>query len=816
MGALILLLLVTTSKLRKDAVSRAKAVQAQQAVEQAAALKLVPLPIPDDDPSFSTDAAEFVVTVQAPAKQLLPPAPPPAPDRTLEREALRRQWEEKLVEMRENWTQLQKRVKQGQVLLTTQTQAEEGLEASLSDLQERINQLLAEKGDISEKAETAQAKELTLSQQIAILQAELEQLKAEKKEQADKFQLIPYAGTSPTRRRPIVIECNEKTVRFSSEEISLSARDLTGFKPNYNPVRAGTESLLRYWEDQRAAGHPVASAFQGEPYLLFVIRPGGTVSYYVARRMLEGVAIDSGYELVAQSQDLVWPMTTPEAKVECQAAIDQVLAVRNRLASSLPDGRIPVAADLQFEGPNGEFMLEEVQRLRNPNQKLLFGAQRVTRRERPQANGPVYKPPTAPDREGGFVGPQLDDLRDELGRLPPEHRGRRETPPAPHGHSHAGKGREAAPGRLFPEEPPPRIAKSGNGAVGSGHGTKSGGRGTDTMGHNGPDEVALSDQGQSIADAKSSLDTGTESASRKPARQPKPSWETPDAGLQPEVGESELLTPEELVQRARVPQKARQELGQYQAETGDKPAGRGGGDTSGEATSAFGDQGELSDLLSAGDPSSPGEEREPHPLANSSRTTGEAAEQPGGYPGGDRTRVVESTTDPSLAGESRPNGVAGGKGTWSGEGSSAAAPDSVPVQSGAAGTSAMGEQSNSPGQPDSLEEAVAKRLPRPLPIPITNSIAAERNIVVTIDSDQVLVNKRSIPITAGNSDRELQREFSQELAKLTQRWGRPPKGFHWQPVIQFRVSPGGNLYYAWLQSASQEWGLRNSVEYVFD
>lgn len=69
---------------------------------------------------------------------------------------------------------------------------------------------------------------------------------------------MPYAGNSPTRRRPIVIECDEKSVRFASEEISLSARDLTGFKPEYNPVRAGTESLLQYWEEQRVAGHPVA------------------------------------------------------------------------------------------------------------------------------------------------------------------------------------------------------------------------------------------------------------------------------------------------------------------------------------------------------------------------------------------------------------------------------------------------------------------------------------------------------------------------------------------------------------------------------
>lgn len=824
MGALILLLLVTTRKLHNDAVSKAKAEQAQQAAEQAAAdasLALAPLPIPDDDPAFLTDAAKFVVTVQAPAKQLLPPAPPPEPDRSLEREALRRQWEEKLAEMRENWARLQKRVKQGEVLLTTQVQAEEGLAVELSDLQERINRLLAEKGDIKEEAESARTTELTLSQQIAILKAELERLKAEKKEQADKFQLVPYAGNSPTRRRPIVIECDEKSVRFASEEISLSARDLTGFKPEYNPVRAGTESLLQYWEEQRVAGHPVAAAFKSEPYLLFVIRPGGTVSYYVARRMLEGVAIESGYELVSQSQELVWPMTTSEAKTECQNAINDVLGVRNRLASSMPDGRIPVSPELQFEGPNGEFMLEEVQRLRNPNQKLIFGAQRVTRRERPRTNGSVYKPPTAPDRDG-FVGPRLNDLRDELGRMPPGNRGGHEASTAQRGRSPAAGARGAPPGRLYPEEPPPRLAKGGNRTEGSGHGPGSGGDSSGT-GNNGPDEVTLSDQGKAIADAKSSQDTGTGAGTaRQPARKLKPSWETADSGSQPEAVEGELLTPEELAQRARVPQKAREELGRYQAGALDQSEARETGKASGDATSKYGDDSELSNLLSAEDSSSaaetssPAESCKPHPLSNSSRMSGESADQSGGHPGGDRTSVDESTTDPALAGESKPNGVAGGQGTWSGEGSSAAAPDSVSAQGGAAGASAMGELSSSPGQPDSMEEAVAKRLPRPLPVPMPNSTAAERYVVVTIDSDQVLVGKHSIPIEVGKSDHELQSEFSQELSKLPQGWGRPPKGFHWQPAIRFRVRPGGNLYYAWLQSASQEWGLRNTVEYVFD
>lgn len=141
-------------------------------------------------------------------------------------------------------------------------------------MQQAINELQAEKGDVNQEVETAKTTEQTLALQIAELQAELERLQAEKLEQANKFQLVPYAGKSPTQRRPIIIECEANTIRFASEEIPLSARDISGFSPEYNPIRAGTEALVTYWEKQRLTSGPVSS-LQPEPYLLFVIRPGG-------------------------------------------------------------------------------------------------------------------------------------------------------------------------------------------------------------------------------------------------------------------------------------------------------------------------------------------------------------------------------------------------------------------------------------------------------------------------------------------------------------------------------------------------------------
>ena len=791
MGALILLLMVVSTKVQKDVRTEAVAEQAlaraEREAEAEAARNAIPLPLPEDHPAFQSEAAEFVIAVPSPAKQLLPPPPPQAPDRTREKEHLRKQWESKLAVMQENWASLQQRLQAGQKLVSRSAQQEADLAAELARLQTAINTLQAEKGELKQEVKTVQTTKQTIAQQVAELQAELQRLKTETAEQADKFQLVPYVGSSPTRRRPIIIECEAKTVRFASEEISLTARDLSGFSGEYNPVRAGTEALLAYWETARQKSSSL-SAKEPEPYLLFVIRPGGTVSYYVARRMLEGLSVDSGYELVSQSQELLWPVTTPDAKSACQAAIDEVIGARNRLAANPTGGRLPVADELQYEGQGGEFVLLEVQKLRHPEPKTFLGGQRITRQERSRSGFPGYKPPTAPER-GGFVGPRLDDLKDELGNLP------RRPPPAQDGLA----GHPPGQGRPFPTQPPPRTGRGRSGGVAS----------TDPTG---PASNVAHGPGRPL----------------QPGEESQPSGDTID------LDRLLAMTPEERKRLQNAPSAAREPVGNFgesgpgrpgpgnpeqgiaeQGGVGQGEPGRGAGQSSGEATSQFGDRGEINDLLSSatGRPDAPrGKSRAPLLGVNPD------GQPQVGHPGGDRTSAVETTDDPSLAGDWEPNGVVGGKGTFSGEGgSSPAAPDSIPVQRGAAaGPSQAAHPQGSAGPSDSTEAMLAEHLPRPLPLPAANSIAAERSVTVTVDSTHIQIGHHEIPIEEGMSSRDLETRFSKELATVAKRWGRPPVGFHWQPALRFRVLPGGNQYYSWLQSASEEWELRNSVEHVFE
>jgi hypothetical protein len=730
MGALILLLLVTTRKLHQDAVTKAKAekaaIEARQAADAESARNLTPLPLPEDHPAFQTDAALFVIAVKSPSQHLLPPPSPP--DRTFEKEQLRREWEDKLSELREKWDSLQQRLREAQRLLGEREASDEALEAELARLQEILNKLRAEKGEVGTDKEKVQTTKKSIAQQIAELQAELERLKSEKLAQADKFQLVPYSGNSPSRSRPIIIECDEKSLRFASEEIALTPRDLSGFTNDYNPLRAGTEALLAYWDAQRLAG--ALASLPQKPYLLFVIRPGGTVSYYIARGMLEKLECESGYELVPASSELVWPVTTPEAKEACQTAIDEVLGARRRLIAKSADAPLPITGELQFEGPTGEFIFHEVEQLRRPQSRTFMGSERITRSERPHPGGiPAYAPPTAPEH-GGFVGPKFEDMKDEFGR-------------------------PARPKSLKDVE----LAQ-----------TRPGGGRPMSMEPRAPGQV----EGTGPRSVGEFLNEGD----RRPSQ----------------TAEADQLA---TSRSEGVPSTAREPLGQF------AEAGRGEGAAEGEATSQHANGSPFNDLLSRNSRqrNTPQLRHKPptNGLEGPEPTAAQEKSDPRAHSQGDRTEVHETTDDPSKTGDWNAEGVVGGKGTFNGQGTSTQpAPDNIPVQEGTS------------------SDPIAKHLPRPLPEPAPSSIAAERFVVVTVDSSSVKFGRHEIHIDPTDGTIDIGTEFSVALKQQVSHWGPPPKGFHWQPALRYRVRPGGNQYYAWLQSASREWGMRSTVEYVFD
>jgi hypothetical protein len=107
-------------------------------------------------------------------------------------------------------------------------------------------------------------------------------------------------------------------------------------------------------KEQRDAD-PFRTPESTQPYVLFLIRPDGILSYYHAERALRGYQIDFGYELV----DADWKLDVPTAAQVAQLAIEEpkVVAGGNSKVPGSRGGHPPgaakgnVSSDAKENGP---------------------------------------------------------------------------------------------------------------------------------------------------------------------------------------------------------------------------------------------------------------------------------------------------------------------------------------------------------------------------------------------------------------------------------------------------------------------------------
>ena len=186
-------------------------------------------------------------------------------------------------------------------------------------------------------ADTEDADRRLIEQQIAELKKRLRAAQsAQASAENDKFQVVPFDPHTGTTRRPILIECTAAGIRFIPENVAITAADLEGFTPRTNPLAAGTGALINYWTEWNAKQkNPKA---EPEPYPLLLVRPEGTVAYYVAMKMLEPIHANHGYELIESSTSLQLPEVDPGAKAALETAVRRLLLEREHVYRSAVAG----------------------------------------------------------------------------------------------------------------------------------------------------------------------------------------------------------------------------------------------------------------------------------------------------------------------------------------------------------------------------------------------------------------------------------------------------------------------------------------------
>lgn len=350
MGALILLLLVTTRQMQHADQQRAIAEAEKQ-------LKLQTPEEPTGPELQPSGPTEEELAARAQSRLA----------RQAARDARREANTQAKVRQADRETEWQRQAAAAEIDLDRRRQNLREAKSEVDGLRQRLRvtetnlQKLSDKSSKAKELEKHDARTLTAAEQehekltdeIRQAQARLADLKRSHANSESKFAFLPYDGVSGTTRRPIHIECSDKGIRFIPENELLQEDDLRGFTTKYNPLVLACDSLIRYWKERARTETDPQKA--GAPYILLIVRPSGTVAYNVARVMLTPLGDDFGYELIEEDFPLQLPPADPEAKVILQRAVAEALKTRSQaIAQGKRLGESRLGHELDGDGQDDE------------------------------------------------------------------------------------------------------------------------------------------------------------------------------------------------------------------------------------------------------------------------------------------------------------------------------------------------------------------------------------------------------------------------------------------------------------------------------
>jgi hypothetical protein len=315
MGALIFLLLIITRLSADQPVAEVDPVP-QLDIANTVAIAPVYLPPPvDTEPEESEPPAEPKIDVRAVA----------IAQRQREQESLNAQWQAKVEHLSAAHEERLRLLSQRQQLNKVASQRAGALQTELKTLEVKLGRMTGELSASSTEDATAKER-IELETQIKELKRRMRA--AQQSSSEDVFEVVPFDIITGTSRRPILIECTAKGLRFIPEDITVTPEDLAGFTPAVNPLIVGASALVNYWTAWNI--RQPNPAREPEPYVLLLVKPSGTIAYYVAIKMMSDLRQPHGYELIEEDTVLQMPPVDAGAKAACEAAISRLLAERNQ------------------------------------------------------------------------------------------------------------------------------------------------------------------------------------------------------------------------------------------------------------------------------------------------------------------------------------------------------------------------------------------------------------------------------------------------------------------------------------------------------
>ncbi|MBL8818991.1 MAG: hypothetical protein JNL58_23380 [Planctomyces sp.] len=197
---------------------------------------------------------------------------------------------------------------------TDLTQQHETLLVKLSEATER---LIRKQQELATTTDQIAARAIELKQRQSALIALRRQVAAAENAPATGTKtLVEFSNPTGTTRTPIVIDVSDAGYEFLPTGVRITSRDMQGFPVNDNPLLSGVLTLHR----QRSGGSVVS-----EPYVLLLVRPDGCLPFYGAQKILSEAKIHFGYELL-----------TPDRQIDVgQPDQEEIRVVRQSLLESL-------------------------------------------------------------------------------------------------------------------------------------------------------------------------------------------------------------------------------------------------------------------------------------------------------------------------------------------------------------------------------------------------------------------------------------------------------------------------------------------------
>jgi hypothetical protein len=328
MGALILLLIVTTRRIKDQAVARAREAQVEKldGADRAKETRL------DSNAQTQELLVNSDVESVKPANESAPvevasprPFPPPIP-RPAERD-----WQAIIQQLKNQRDQHRQGLVSDQQESRNRRDKIEQFSQRIFAQENQIKALRKQSREYSNSIELSKRRQLILGEQIKDSRNRRRVAISKSTNAQSQFVFIPFDGQSGTTRRPIFIECTENEFRFLPEDITLNADDFDGFTAGFNPLLISTRALSEHWSDVNQRQAKSGS----KPYVLLIVRPSGSVAFYMARMLLSHLKTAYGYELVEEDFQIAFPEPDPRAVQVCREAIERTFAERDRLIRTL-------------------------------------------------------------------------------------------------------------------------------------------------------------------------------------------------------------------------------------------------------------------------------------------------------------------------------------------------------------------------------------------------------------------------------------------------------------------------------------------------